>query len=128
MLQNLDRNMNMYDLGVLARLGQPTPASVEHIAPVIFYHTSPPTTVNGYWFTLKPNGRARVKCEASKEGDAAVWSRTFRRKPAGQPFSVQWDTSQAAEGSYFFLMTGYFLDSNQPIKQTIHFYHRPTVQ
>lgn len=128
-LQDLDRHMNMYDLGVLARLGQPTPASIEHIAPVIFYHTSPPTTVQGYWFTLKPNGRARIKCEVyPKEGDTAMWSRTFRRKPAGQPFSIQWDASQAAEGSYFFLLTGYFLDSNQPINQTIHFYHRPTIQ
>ncbi len=48
-LQDLDPNMNRYDLGVLARLGHPTPSSVEHIAPVIFYHTSLPITVNGYW-------------------------------------------------------------------------------
>jgi len=128
-LQSLDRDMNMYDLGVLARLGQPTPTSDEHIAPVILYHTSPPTTVKGYRFTLKPNGRSLVKCEVfSHEGKAPLWSRTFRRKPAGQPFSVNWDASHAHEGSYVFLVTGYFLDTNQPINQAVHFYHKPWVQ
>ncbi|MDT7042688.1 hypothetical protein [Candidatus Nitronereus thalassa] len=128
-LQSLDRNMDIYDLGVLTRLGQPTPASIEYIAPAILYHTVPPTTVKGYWFTLKPNGRALVNCAVyPKESDTAIWSRTFRRKPAGQPFSVEWDASHAQEGSYMFLVTGYFLDSNQPIQQTVHFYHRPTVK
>ena len=127
-LQDLDERMNMYDLGVLARLGQPTPASDEHIAPVIFYHTSPPTTVKGYWFTLKPNGRALVKCEVfSQKGKSPLWSRTFRRKPAGQPFSVKWDASQEPEGPYVFLATGYFLDTNQPIDQAINFYHKPSL-
>ena len=128
-LQNLDPRMNMYDLGVLARLGQPTPASIEYIAPAILYHTAPPFTVNGYSFTLKPNGRALVKCAVyPKESDTELWSRTFRRRPAGQPFSVEWDASHALEGSYMFLVTGYFLDSNQPIHQTVHFYHKPTVK
>ena len=127
-LQDLNGGRNMYDLGVLTRLGQSTPASIEHIAPAVFYHTSPPATVTGYWFTLKPNGRALVKCAVyPKEADEAIWSRTFRRKPAGQPFSVNWDASEAPEGSYFFLVTGYFLDSNQPINQTIHFYHKPSM-
>jgi len=128
-LQDLKGSMNMYDLGVLTRLGQSTPASIEHIAPAVFYHTSPPAAVTGYWFTLKPNGRALVKCAVyPKEADEAIWSRTFRRKPAGQPYSVNWDASEAPEGSYFFLVTGYFLDSNQPINQTINFYHKPSVK
>jgi hypothetical protein len=128
-LQHLDQGINVYELGVLARLGQPAPASIEYIAPAILYHTVPPTTVKGYWFTLKPNGRALVNCAIyPKESDAAIWSRTFRRKPAGQPFSVEWDASQAPEGPYRFLVSGYFLDSNQPIQQTIHFYHKPTVK
>jgi len=67
-----------------------------------------------------------VKCAVyPKEADKAIWSRTFRRKPAGQPFSVKWNAFQDPESSYFFLATGYFLDSNQPINQTIHFYHKP---
>ncbi len=127
-LQALEPSMDMYDLGVLARLEQSTPASIERVAPVILYHSSPPATVTGYRFTLKPNGRALVRCAVyPKDADEPVWSRTFRRKPAGQPFSVQWDASEAPEGPYLFLVTGHFLDSNQPINQTIHFYHRPSV-
>ena len=127
-LRDLDENLNIDDLGVLARLEQSTPASDEHIAPVIFYHSSPPSTVEGYVFTLKPNGRALVKCEVYFQGGKSpLWSRTFRRKPAGQPFSVKWDASQAPEGPYQFFATGYFLDTNQPINQTINFYHKPSV-
>jgi hypothetical protein len=102
-LQDLDDSMNMYDLGVLTCLGQSTPSSIEHIAPAIFFHTSPPATVTGYWFTLKPNGRALVQCAVyPKEADEAIWSRTFRRKPAGQLFSVKWVPPKFRKGRIFF--------------------------
>lgn len=128
-LQDLDQGMNMYELGVLARLGNENPASKEHIAPVILYHSSPPTTVKGYWFTLKPNGLANVVCAVyAEKSNTAVWDNTFRRKPAGQPFSVKWDASQAQEGPYEFNVTGYFLENNQRINQTIIFYHQPFVK
>ena len=49
----------MYDLGILARVGskngKPSSGSLEHVAPVIFYHRKPPKAIDAYLFTFKPN-------------------------------------------------------------------------
>lgn len=128
-LKALDRNMNPYDLGVLARLGSPMPSRIEHVAPVILYHSKGPATIDGYLFTLKPNGNARISCSIYREQESEpLWTQTFRRKIAGRPFTVTWNTKGAKEGSYTFVVTGFFLDTNRPLNQTIHFYHRPRVQ
>jgi hypothetical protein len=128
-LKQLDAKLNIYDLGVLVRLGYDTPRSVEEIAPAILYHSLLPDAVDAYLFTLKTNGDTRLSCSVYREGEApAIMTQAFRRVPGGRPFTVRWDAQGAGEGGYTLCCKGYFLDTNQPVHQTVRFYHRPTVK
>jgi hypothetical protein len=127
-LRKLDQKLDMYDLGVLVRLRKETPASVEDVAPAILYHTELPKKVDGYLFTMKINGDARLSCSMYREGEAsAVMTKTYQRIPGGRPFTVRWEAT-AQEAPYSLVCKGYFLDSNQLIQQTVRFYHKPTIK
>jgi len=118
----------MYDLGVLVRLRKESPASVEEVAPAILYYSQLPAKINGYLFTMKINGDARLSCSIYREGEASgVMTKTYQRIPGGRPFSVRWEVKDAQEGTYSLVCKGFFLDSNEPIQQTVRFYHRPRV-
>jgi hypothetical protein len=128
-LRQLDHKLNLYELGVLIRLKKETPASVEDIAPAILYHARPPEKIGGYLFTMKTNGDARLSCKVYREVESAeLMTQTFRRIPGGRPFTVRWDAGGAQEGQYALVCTGYFLDTNQPLQQTVRFFHRPAAR
>ena len=128
-LQRLDQKLNPYELGVLIRLGRETPATNEEIAPAILYHAHPPKKINGYLFTMKTNGDARLSCKIFRGREPTeLMTQTFRRIPGGRPFTVRWETGAAQEGQYALVCDGYFLDNNQHLTQTVRFFHRPTVQ
>ncbi|GAB1724420.1 MAG: hypothetical protein GDA65_03805 [Nitrospira sp. CR1.1] len=128
-LRQLDQKLNLYELGVLIRLRKDTPASVEDIAPAILYHARPPEKVGGYLFTMKTNGDARLSCKVYREGEPAeLMAQTFRRNPGGRPFTVRWDAGGAQEGYYRLVCNGYFLDTSQPLQQTVRFFHRSAVR
>ena len=128
-LRQLDQKLNLYDLGVLVRLGRDTPAKNEDIAPAILYHAQPPDKINGYLFTMKTNGDARLSCKMFRGKESAeLMTQTFRRIPGGRPFTVRWDAGNAKEGRYVLACNGYFLDTNQHLGQTVQFFHRPTVR
>jgi hypothetical protein len=128
-LKQLDAKLNMYELGVLVRLGTDTPRSVEDVAPAILYHSHPPDAVHAYLFTMKTNGDARLSCSVYREGEpAAMMTQAFRRIPGGRPFTVRWDAQGAVEAGYTLVCKGFFLDTNQPVQQTIRFFHKPTVK
>lgn len=128
-LRQLDQKLNLYELGVLVRLKKDTPASIEDIAPAILYHARPPEKIGGYLFTMKTNGDARLSCKVYREGEPAeLMTQTFRRIPGGRPFTVRWDAGSAQEGRYALVCKGYFLDTNQPLQQTVRFFHKPTVK
>ncbi|MET0515314.1 MAG: hypothetical protein ABW047_08330 [Nitrospiraceae bacterium] len=128
-LKQLDAKLNMYDLGVLIRLGKDTPQSVEDVAPAILYHSHPPETVHAYLFTMKTNGDTRLSCSVYREGEAAtMMTQAFRRIPGGRPFTVRWDAQGAKEAGYTLVCKGYFLDTNQPVQQTVRFFHKPAIK
>jgi hypothetical protein len=128
-LKTLDRNLNLYDLGILARMETKDPSRNEHIAPVIFYHSNEPTVTQGYLFTLKPNENARLSVSIVNANDSTtIWKQVYRRKVAGRPFTVKWDASNSPEGPYRFVVKGFSLSTNQPLNQTVRFYHHPTIQ
>ncbi|MDF0652230.1 MAG: hypothetical protein P0121_12285 [Nitrospira sp.] len=128
-LQQLDQKLNMYELGVLVRLGRETPAENEEIAPAIFYHAQPPDKIGGYLFTMKTNGDARLSCKVLRGREQAeLMTQVFRRLPGGRPFTVRWDAGTAPEGQYSLVCDGYFLDTSQPLRQTVRFFHRPTAR
>lgn len=127
-IQRLDE-INMYSLGVVARLKNPKPGMVEQVAPVILYHSHVPSTIEGYLFTFKTNAEARLTCSIYKAGETdPVFTSTFRRQRAGRPFTVRWNSSLAQEGPYQLLITGYLLKTNDSIDQTVRFFHQPVVK
>ncbi len=127
-IQQLDE-IKMYDLGVVVRIGKSEPTISEHVAPVIFYHSQFPATIKGYLFTFKTNGNAHLTCSIYKGGEAEpVFAVVFRKQKGGRPFTIRWDSSKAVEGPYKLVVKGYFLDTNDPIYQTVDFYHQPVVK
>jgi hypothetical protein len=121
--------LRMYDLGAVARLGKTMPGRVESVAPLIFYHSQPPTTVEGYLFTFKTNGDARLTSSIYREGsNEALSTEIFRRQSGGRPFTVRWNSSRSERGQYRLVLKGYFLDNNNPLDQTVNFFHEPTVK
>ena len=124
-IQQLNQ-LKMYDLGVVARLERPAASQVESVAPVIFYHSHVPVTVDGYLFTFKTNGDARLTSSIYQDGKAeALSTEVFARQRGGRPFTVRWDSSRAGQGNYRLVLKGYFLDSNDPVNQTVRFFHQP---
>ena len=125
-LRQLDQKLNTYELGVLIRLGRDTPAENEDIAPAILYHERPPAKIGGYLFTMKTNGDARLSCKVLRGKESTeLMTQAFRRLPGGRPFTVRWDAGSAPEGQYALVCDGYFLDTNQPLRQTVRFFHKP---
>jgi len=121
--------LGMYDLGVVARLERGEPSKAEQVAPVIFYHSQLPETIQGYLFTFKTNGDARLTCSVYKDAEKEpAFTRTFRRQRGGRPFTLRWDSSKASEGSYRLVVKGYFLNTAERIDQTIQFYHKSKVK
>ena len=100
-LKQLDAKLDIYELGVLVRLGADSPRSVEDVAPAILYHSHPPDMVHAYLFTMKTNGDARMSCSIYREAEAgAIMTQAFRRIPGGRPFTVRWDAQDAGEAGY----------------------------
>jgi hypothetical protein len=127
-IQQLNQ-LQMYDLGAVARLEKPMPGLVESVAPLILYHSQPPATVAGYLFTFKSNGDARLTSSVYREGKTgALSTEIFRRQRGGRPFTVHWNSSQAEKGSYRLVLKGYLLDNNDPLNQTVRFFHQPRVK
>jgi hypothetical protein len=127
-LQQL-RGIEMYDLGIVARLDRPEPSKLERVAPVLFYAAQPPTTIKGYLFTFKASSDARLSYAIYKQGMAdPVFTESIPRQSGGRPFTVRWDSSQVAEGTYSVMLKGYSLETNDPIDQTVAFYHQPLVR
>ena len=129
-LQQLGKSMAVYDLGVVARLDKKTPSANEKVSPAILYHSQLPQAIQGYRFTLKTGGDARLFCKVFKDGELEPLDvQTFRRKRGGRPFTITWDASQAVPGLYKLVIAGFFLNTNEQIKkQTIQFYHQPSPQ
>jgi len=127
-IQNLE-SLNLYDLGVVARLRQPEPRQKEDIAPLILYHSQLPERVTGYLFTFKTSNDARLSASVYKHVSAEpIFTQIFRRQAAGRPFTVHWDSSGVEEGDYTLKVSGFFLNTSDEILQTLHFYHQPKLK
>lgn len=127
-LRQLDQHFPLEELGVLVRLKKEGPSEPEQVAPAILYHTKAPQAVNGYLFTLKTASDAKMSCSVYREGnDKAVVTQGFKRLLGGRPFTVQWDAQKAPEGAYNLQCAGYFFESNASVRQTVRFYHQPSV-
>jgi len=127
-LQQLSPKLDLYDLGALIRLDAASTSSLERVAPAVLYDQIPPTTIDGYFFTLKTGEDARLMVSMTQEATGKeVNSQTFRRKRAGRPFTIHWDAKDAEPGSYKLDISGFSLSTNQSLSKEILFYHQPTV-
>ena len=128
-LRSIDAQMDMYALGAVIRLDKKMPASVEDVAPAILYHSKLPDAISGYLFTMKVNADARLSCSVyGGGGKDAISTQMFRRIPGGRSFTEAWNAAGAQDGWYSVVCKGFFLDTNDPLEQTIRFYHKRTVR
>ena len=123
--------LSIGDLGTVARLGNARPQAIERVAPVVFYQAQYPTTVSGYRFAFKLRDDARIKAMIypEKGGDGIVLQ-SFAPQRGGRPFWIKWDLSGSAPpaGTYKLIISGYVLNTNDPINQVVNFYHQPRLK
>ncbi|MDM8559636.1 hypothetical protein [Candidatus Parabeggiatoa sp. HSG14] len=120
-------NLKMTTLGIVARLA--ARSDTEHVAPVIFYHATPPTAINGYLFAFKVGGNAKLKYAIYQGKHQTPFIKdNLGRQYVGEPFVVYWDSRKAQAGAYELIVDGYFLNNFKPIHQVVHFYHQPLIK
>jgi hypothetical protein len=119
--------LKMTTLGIVARLAARSDA--EHVAPVIFYHATPPTAINGYLFAFKIGGSAKLKYAIYQgKHQTPLIKDDLGKQFVGEPFVIYWDSRNAQAGAYELIVDGYFLNNNEPIHQVVHFYHQPLIK
>ena len=128
-LRNLDEQFDVYELGVLARLGRAEPSIDERVAPAILFHSQAPSRITKYEFTLKAASDAHVECKVFREEGGKALSRTvFPNQPGDRPFTFIWDAAAMKSGRYKLIAKGYLLHTSEQFSQAVHFYHQPNVQ
>jgi hypothetical protein len=128
-LRPIDAHMDVYALGAVIRLGKKMPASIEDVAPAILYHSRLPDAIRGYLFTMRVNGDARLSCSVyGGGGKEPISTQMFRRIPGGRSFTEAWNAAGSQDDWYRVVCKGFFLDTNDPLEQTIRFYHKRTVK
>jgi len=122
-------HLNIAKLGAVARLQSAVNRKAEHVAPVLIYHTSAPTSINGYRFAFKIGGNAKL-WYAIYQGNSRkpLLEKKLGRRFVGTPFVIFWDSRKAPAGDYKLVVKGYFLNDYRKIRQDVHFYHQPLIK
>lgn len=128
-IRHLNR-LKLYDLGVVARLGNPEPKAEEFIAPVLLYQSHYPLTVSGYTFIFRLRDAANVQGKIYPQFNSkSIWEQQLDIQPGDRPFAISWDLAGRSipSGYYKLVIEGYKVQNNDPIRQIVHFYHQPQV-
>jgi hypothetical protein len=119
-----DGPLRLEDLGAAARLGSPTPKSIEKILPVALYYSQPPKSADSYRFVFRPGTRMRLRFELYGESESEpLQTQVFRSVLAMEPHTTKWSTSGWQEGWYRLFVSGYELSNNAEIDAEVQFYH-----
>jgi len=123
--QDEEKRLTTADLGALVRLSNTGPPSArERVAPAILSGDGRPVTPERYLFTFKSNLPARLTCALfPSSGQNVLWSKTFKRVSAGQPFTCQVPLRRLRRGDYRLELDGYSLDTNKPVRRQVRFFH-----
>lgn len=121
--------LGLSDLGVVVRLGKENSSADERVAPAIFYQSRYPVVVSGYVFTFRLRNEAHLTARIYRaDSRTPVMERNLGDQLGGRPLDVRWLTIVAAPGLYRMVLSGYELNSNDKISQTVTFYHQPMLQ
>ena len=123
------KGLKMFNLGVLVRLDEQRPNVKEKVAPVIFYHGKSPNNISGYSFTFKTKKDARLKYSIRNEHTKrkVLMEKDFSLKKGNKPFQINWDNAPTKSGFYKLILKGYFVRNNEHIRQSVRFYHQPSI-
>jgi hypothetical protein len=112
------KGLTMNDLGVVARLDKLTPAAVEQVAPVVFYQTQVPKTINGYVFAFRVRDDTKIKSTVYRMPEGRIVSQwDMIKQHGGRPFFVRWvPQPDDTEGNYKVAVAGYVLSTNDPVR------------
>jgi hypothetical protein len=121
--------LTMKQLGVVARVNREANRPAELVAPVVFYHSQPPTRINRYRFVFKVGGTANLNYAVYQGGNQKpLLEKQLGKKIGGEPFMITWDSSQAPAGEYELVVDGYLLQNNSKLHQAVRFYHQPEIK
>ena len=123
--------LTINELGTVARLDSPQPRAIERVAPVIFYQSEYPAEVKGYRFAFKLRGDAKIKAMIYPEnGGEGILVQSLAPQRGGRPFWIKWDATSpfVSRGAYKLVVSGYMLNSNDPLNQVVHFRHQPRLK
>lgn len=118
--------LTMKQLGVVAAVNQEANHVIE-VAPVVFYHSQPPTRITRYRFAFKVGEKANLNY-VIYQGENQLVNTQLGRKVGGEPFVITWDSSQAPAGEYELVVAGYFVENNSKFRKTVKFYHQPDLK
>lgn len=130
------------DLGVVVRLGDARPSLDERVAPAVLAPAGAaadavagrqaPAAPQAWRFSFKTNLPANLVCELRAErapSDAApLWTKPLPRVAAGRPFDCTVPARRLAAGDdYRLTVTGWSLETSQPLRQDVRFRHAPVL-
>lgn len=122
-------DLNIAKLGAVARVQSTTNERVEHVTPVLLYHSSLPEKVNGYRFAFKVGDSANLEYEIYQESNRTLlFKESLGKQTVGIPFVILVDSTKMAEGMYKLVVKGYFLNDFRHVRQDVMFYHQPMIK
>ncbi|MFN0301332.1 MAG: hypothetical protein ACKVQU_13385 [Burkholderiales bacterium] len=125
--------LSLYDLGVTVRIGDENPRSKERLAPVVLYHSKPPSLINGYEFQFNINATVALENSIVRVSDGAPVTpgpdpRIERSWSSNVPFRVNWDATNALPGVYRLRVNARITHNNEKLApQNVEFFHQPRV-
>lgn len=126
-MQHIKKDLNINNLGLLARLGGNEPRVEEQVAPVIFYDKQLPARISEYEFSFKTNADAKLTYHLF-QGKTPILTEELGTQRGGEPFQVSWHNPPPQEGVYELVIDGFFVKDNAPINQSVRFYHQPVMK
>jgi hypothetical protein len=123
-LQQLIGLTSIYDLGVVVRLNDAQPRPVERVSPAILSYGGRPSAVGRFAFAVRTNGPAALKAFAVNTGGRSL-IQEFASVPPAEAVWIAWPRTTDSTGWKTLHIEGDFLDSNDQIRKTIHFFDWP---
>jgi len=122
-------NLKITQLGAVARVNRAAARGEEQVAPVVLYHASYPSKINGYRFAFKVGSGANLDYVIYADNSSTpLLEKKLGKRSGGEPFVILWDCSKAPAGYYELVVDGHSLRDNSQLHQSVKFYHQPEIK